>query len=223
MPHLALLLAASLAAANDFSVANILGAIRDNAGTMPDIAGRSAGAPLPSQQDPFARALAAEGVWGDGKGDPLPERLQRAQGQAVTPLNLGFQALGPKGAKGRIVGPHPLGFANGTYEVFENSPFHVVIGMNTGYIDGRFSLKRDPVTGKDVMGFSGRLLENGDWGAPRRGANDGLVTYDPNTDSGTIRWLMRGEWRQDAYSRGRAGGRAMYISLSGNKHEFHRE
>ena len=219
MTVLPLLLAASVAA-QDFSVANALGAIRESAGGMGNIKGRAVGAPIPSQQDPFARALAANGIWGDGKAEDPPERVMGAQARAVTPLNLGFQALGPKGAKGRIKGPHPLGFADGTYEVVENSPFLVVLFMRTGYIDGRFTLKRDALTGQDTLGFAGRVMEDGNWSAPRSGMNSGVVSYDAATDTGAIRWLLNGQWKQDGYSRGRSGARAMRIELSGHAHDF---
>ncbi len=222
MTLLPLLLAAA-AAANDFSVANTLGAIRDNAGNMRNLSGQAARGDARANQDAFARDLAAHGIWGGGKADSVSARAAAAQAPAVTPINLGFAALGTRGAKGRIKGPHPLGFADGAYQMVANDPYLVVIYARTGYIDGQISIRRDPLTGKDMLGFAGRLMENGSWSATRSGINDGVVAYDPASDSGTIRWLFNGQWKQDVYAHGRSGARAMRIGLSGHPHDFFQE
>lgn len=222
VPLIPLLLAAAAAAsAQDFSVPNALGAIREEAASMPDIRGRAvvSGAPFQAYRDTFAEAL-KDGLWGAGKADELDEAARRVQARQIVPINAGFQALGARGTKGRIKGPHPLGFADGTYEVVENSPFLVVIAMRTGYIDGRFTLKRDQATGRDTLGFAGRLMQDGRWGAPQNGMNEGSVFYDAATDTGAIRWVMNGQWRQDTFLRGRAGGRSMRITLGGHAHDF---
>lgn len=180
-------------------------------------------AAAPAASDPgaaFARAL-ARGVWGGGKADAL---LRARADQAVppAPINLGFQGLGPAGAAGRVKGPGIFGSGDGTYRVVENGPWRVVLQMKTGYVDGAFTLSRDPATGKDALGFNGRLWDSdrGGMSPPTNSVNDGRVAYDPGSDSGTISWRLNGQWNKDDYHGGRAGGAGMTISLSGHDHEF---
>jgi hypothetical protein len=180
--------------------------------------GRAAMGAVSARDVRFAATLPG-GFWGGGKGEPFM-RLAQA---GVTPVNLGFQALGPKGAAGRISGPGLLGFGDGAYTVLENSPFMVVLRMQTGYVNGRFVLKRDASSGLDVIGFAGHVMENGGWGPYKEGFNPGRVTYDAAADRGTVQWLVNGERREDRYERGGPGSRAMRITLNGHNHDFFRE
>ncbi len=145
----------------------------------------------------------------------------RATGQAA-PLNRGFQALGPAGATGQVKAG-PFGVGNGSYRVAANDPDQLLLDVRTNYIDGRFILTRDAATGRDSLGFKGRLKDpsRGDWN-DIDSLKDGTVTYDPSSDSGLIGWNLRGQRQQDSYRGGAAGG-DMVISLSGHDHEFIRD
>jgi hypothetical protein len=136
-----------------------------------------------------------------------------------TPINTGFLGLGAAGKTGRISGP-PLG-GNGTYRVIENDAAQMVFDMKTGYVVGRFTLRRDAATGKDSLGFDGRTKSGpfSGW-TPSKGIYDGEITYNAGSDSGTIRWQLDGQEVRDSYNGGRAGSRSMTITLKGHKHVF---
>jgi hypothetical protein len=220
-PLLLALLVPFSASAQDVSwdVANTLGRAAMGAVSARDVRGRCVSCGEPDGPAERFAATLPGGFWGGGQGEPFM-RLAQA---GVTPVNLGFQALGPKGAAGRISGPGLLGFGDGAYTVLENSPFMVVLRMQTGYVNGRFVLKRDASSGLDVIGFAGHVMENGGWGPYKEGFNPGRVTYDAAADRGTVQWLVNGERREDRYERGGPGSRAMRITLNGHNHDFFRE
>lgn len=197
LPLLAALLAVSaFASAQEFAMPEELGAVVLRA--------RAAGAAAPTATAAFRAASAGS--------------LFKAA-QAGTPINSGFMALGAAGKTGKISGP-PLG-GDGTYRVIQNDASQMVFDMNTGYVAGRFTLKRDAATGKDTLGFDGQTKSGpfSGW-TPSKGIYDGQVTYAPGSDSGTILWQLNGQMIQDTYSGGRAGSRTMVITLKGNKHTF---
>lgn len=149
--------------------------------------------------------------------------MPRPRAQALAPaVNRGFAALGPAGATGRVKAG-PFGVGNGTYRVAVNDAYLVQFDVSTPYISGRFTLKRDQSTGKDQLGFSGKLKDpnSGEWSSVSS-LDDGAVTYDPASDSGTIAWRLRGQTQQDSYRDGGSGG-DMTVSLSGHDHEFIRD
>lgn len=141
-----------------------------------------------------------------------------AQAAAVAPINTGFLALGAAGKTGRVQGP-PGG--DGTYKVWQNDPAQMVFDMSTGYVVGRFTLKRDAATGKDLLGFEGSTKDGpfSGW-TPSKGVYAGKVAYDARTDSGSIVWQLNGQVIRDTYKNGRAGSRSMTITLKGNEHTF---
>lgn len=226
-PLLLALAAAAPVHAQDFLMPEELGAILHGARALAAQAPRGAPPAADPAADAFARALAA-GLFGGGKADPLPApepRFATAQAGQVpqpAPINRGFQGLGPAGKTGRVKGPGIFGSGDGTYRVAENSPWQVVLQMKTGYIDGTFTLKRDPATGKDTLGFSGRLwdADAGRMSPPSSSVNDGKVDYDAATDTGSIGWRLNGKWNQDTYRGGRAGSGGMTITLGGHGHDF---
>jgi len=217
-----LLLALAVAApAQDFMMPEEIGAILQGARRL---AAEAKAAPRPAaanaQGDAFARSL-KRGLWGGGKADPL-FAAQDAQAVQPAPINRGFQGLGPAGKTGRVKGPGIFGSGDGTYRVVENGPWQIVLLMKTGYIDGTFTLKRDAATGKDSLGFNGRLwdADRGEMSPPANSVNDGTVGYDPASDTGTIAWRLNGQWNQDTYRGGRAGSGGMTITLGGHGHDF---
>lgn len=163
--------------------------------------------------NPIFGAALRHGVWGGGRGDRLPATTFRPK--QLSPLDPGFKALGPTGKTGSVDGPGSQG--NGRYRVISSEPYQVVLEMKTGYIDGRFTLKRDTTTGKDSLGFSGRLWDQsrGAWAAPTEGINDGLITYDSGKDNGRIKWKENGAWKDEGYWNGRAGNKSMTIEFGG--------
>lgn len=152
-------------------------------------------------------------------GAPAALAAFRAQAApAVAPVNTGFLALGAAGKTGQVQGP-PGG--DGTYKVWQNDATQMVFDMNTGYIVGRFTIKRDAATGKDLLGFEGSTKDGpfSGW-TPSKGLYAGQITYDARADSGTVVWQLNGETIRDAYKGGRAGSRAMTITLKGHEHTF---
>ena len=141
-----------------------------------------------------------------------------AQAAAVAPINAGFLALGAAGKTGRVQGP-PGG--DGTYKVWQNDAAQMVFDMDTGYVSGRFTIKRDPATGKDLLDFEGSTKDGpfSDW-KPSKGVYAGQVSYDARTDSGSIVWRLDGQVIRDTYKNGRGGSRSMIITLKGNEHTF---
>jgi hypothetical protein len=218
-PFALLLALATAAGAQDFSVADVLGDAAMRARQAPSVNGVCVGC---SGHDGPAERFAATlsgGFWGGGKAAPLP----RADGR-VLPINLGFTALGLKGAEGRISGPGLQGLGDGHYRVVENSPFLVVVRLDTGFVSGRLVLSRDPGTGADTIGFLGRVMEGGAWGAMRSELNPGAVDYDASEDRGSVRWSAGGKPSRDSYERGgEPGSRAMRLTLNGHPHDFFRE
>ena len=221
-----LLALVAAAPAQDFLLPEELGAIMQGARRVAAQPQRPARPAADPAADAFARALTA-GLWGAGKADPLPAETRFSAAAALAapqpaPINRGFQGLGPAGKTGRVKGPGIFGSGDGTYRVVENGPWQVTLQMKTGYIDGIFTLKRDPATGKDSLGFSGRLwdADNGRMTPPTTSVNDGKVDYDAATDSGGIGWRLNGQWKQDAYHGGRAGSGGMTITLGGHGHDF---
>lgn len=233
MKTLALFLAAACAAsAQEFALPAESGALAARARAL--AARPQAPAALSSADRAAAAASLAgfarlhdEGVWGGGKADPLPETARAGAlafraAAAVSPLNRGFLALGPAGATGKVKAGF-LGLGNGDYRVHQNDAFQIVFEVHTNYIDGRFTLKRDQATGKDALGFTGRLKDPSTniWSSVDA-INPGTVTYDPSSDSGTIGWRLKDQPKQDSYRNGGSGG-DMTITLSGNEHEFVRD
>jgi len=156
-----------------------------------------------------------------GAGAPLAVRNFRGAAPipAVAPINTGFLALGVAGKTGKVQGP-PFG-GDGTYSVVQNDPLQMVFDMKTGYINGRFTLKRDSATGKDTLGFAGQTKDGpfSDW-KTATGTYPGQIAYNAAADSGTIAWTFNGAPVTDTYKGGRAGSRSMTITLDGNSHTF---
>jgi hypothetical protein len=230
MALLPLLLALAVAApAQDFAMPEEIGAIMQNTRRLAaESRAAPKGAPAARSDaaaDAFAKALGA-GLWGGGKADPLPAPAGRATFAAaavqIAPINRGFLGLGAAGAAGRVKGPGLFGSGDGGYRVVENGDWKVVLRVKTGYIDGTFTLARDPATGKDSLGFNGSLWDSdaGRMTPPSNSVNDGQVGYDPASDTGTIAWRLNGRWNQDTYRGGRAGARGMTITLGGHGHDF---
>lgn len=219
------------ASAQDFLMPEELGGILQNAHRQAieaRMAPRPAAAAADPKGDAFARSLKA-GIWGGGRADsllPPPgasfSAAQSAGQAAPAALNRGFQGLGPAGKTGRVKGPGIFGSGDGSYRVVENGPWKVVLIVKTGYIDGTFTLSRDAATGADTMGFNGRLwnADRGEMSPPQNATNDGKISYDPGSDSGTIAWKLNGQWNQDTYRGGRAGSGGMTITLGGHGHDF---
>ena len=162
-----------------------------------------------------------------GAGAPQAVRALRSADEAApaseasaAPINTGFRALGAAGQTGTVKGPGLFGAGDGTYRVVNNSPYKMVFDMQTGYVNGRFTLKRDPATGRDLLGFAGQTRgASSDW-TSASGSFAGAVVYNPESDSGTISWRLNGERHDDTFQNGRAGSRSMTITLSGNAHTF---
>jgi hypothetical protein len=194
--NLAPLLVAALAVsapAQDFAMPEELGAVV--------LRSRALGAAAPTAAAAFRAAITFKAA------------------QVGTPINTGFLALGAAGKTGTIKGP-PLG-GDGTYRVLQNDAAQMVFDMKTGYVVGRFTLRRDAATGKDTLGFDGQTKDGpfSGW-TPGSGIFAGQITYNPGADSGTILWVLDGAQVNDAYNGGRAGSRSMTITLKGNKHTF---
>jgi hypothetical protein len=138
--------------------------------------------------------------------------------QAAAPVNTGFLALGAAGKTGTVKGP-PGG--DGTYKVWQNDATQMIFDMQTGYVVGRFTIKRDQASGKDILGFEGSTKDGpfSGW-TPSKGNYAGQVTYNAGSDSGTIAWQLNGEQIRDTYKNGRAGSRSMTITLQGHEHTF---
>lgn len=145
-------------------------------------------------------------------------RAQAAAAQAGAAVNTGFLALGAAGATGQVQGP-PGG--DGTYKVWQNDANQMIFDMRTGYVVGRFTIKRDLATGKDQLGFEGSTKSGpfSGW-TPAKGIYAGVITYNPASDSGTVVWQLNGETIRDTYNGGRAGNRSMTITLKGHEHTF---
>jgi hypothetical protein len=152
---------------------------------------------------------------------PAPAAAAPAAQAVVAPLNTGFQALGPAGKTGKVNGPGPFGEGDGTYDVVQNDPDQMVFDMKTGYVNGRFTMSRDPATGKDTLGFAGQTKDGpfADW-VTATGNYAGQISYNSGSDSGTIQWQFEGASVTDTYSGGRAGSKSMTITLKGNSHTF---
>jgi hypothetical protein len=143
-----------------------------------------------------------------------------APASAAAPINTGFSALGAAGKSGKVDGPGPFGVGDGTYQVIQNDPYQMVFDMSTGYVQGRFTMKRDPATGKDTLGFSGRSKDGplSGW-TQGSGSFAGQISYASGSDSGTIFWELDGKKVTDSFKGGRSG-RTMTITLKGNSHTF---
>ncbi len=138
-----------------------------------------------------------------------------------SPINTGFQAMGRAGDTGGIDGPGRKG--NGRYRVVKNDPYEVAMDIQTGYVSGIMTLRRDPATGKDQMLFSGRVWDgdNDRWGAHEDKTNDVVITYDAWHDCGKIIWTEKGGRKEEGFWEGRAGRRSMIIELGGGyNHRF---
>jgi len=145
-------------------------------------------------------------------------QLRAAAAAAVTPVNTGFLGLGAAGATGQVQGPAG---GDGTYKVWVNDANQMIFDMRTGYVAGRFTIKRDPATGKDLLGFEGSTKDGpfSGW-TPAKGIYEGQITYDARTDSGSVVWQLNGQTIRDTYKGGRAGSRSMTITLKGHEHTF---
>ena len=153
-------------------------------------------------------------------GAGAPQAIKDLRQSTVdAPINAGFQALGAAGKTGKVSGPGLFGGGDGTYAVVRNDPDQMVFDMKTGFVNGRFTLKRDLATGKDLLGFAGQIKDGpmADW-KPIAGNYSGQIAYDAGSDSGTIAWTLAGSQVTDTYSGGRTG--AMTITLKGNAHTF---
>ncbi len=146
--------------------------------------------------------------------------LAETAAQPVAPINAGFAALGPAGAKGKVTGT-PFGMGDGTYRIVQNDFYQIIFAMETPFVDGAFALKRDPKTGEDSLGFAGKTRDNplNGW-TKLSGIYPGKIEYDAASDSGTISWQMNGERKRDSFRNGRAGRRGMIITLGGYAHTF---
>lgn len=136
----------------------------------------------------------------------------------VSPLSTGFVALGPAGTTGKIDGPGSQG--NGAYRVDKNDPYEVALTLDTGYIKGQATLKRDPLTGKDSIRFAGKVWENGKLSEHRDNTHDAVISYKSKDDAGTIRWTENSGKKAEDYWGGKSG-RSMTIEFGGGyDHDF---
>jgi hypothetical protein len=137
--------------------------------------------------------------------------------KGVASINAGFLALGAAGKTGTVRG---LGFA-GAYRVIQNDPAEMVFDMQTDFVAGRFTMKRDAATGKDLLGFEGQTKDGpfSQW-TQSKGNYAGQITYNAGKDAGSISWQLNGQQIQDTYGGGRAGSRSMTITLKGTTHTF---
>ncbi|MBI4679044.1 MAG: hypothetical protein HY748_15820 [Elusimicrobia bacterium] len=162
------------------------------------------------------------GVFGSHCAGKRPTPKSMAQAQEISPINLGFKALGPEGSGGKIDGPGRQG--NGTFKVLKNDPYEMSMEVKTGYIDGIVTLKRDSAAGKDAMRYQGRLWKDGEWGPVEDKATEIEVRYDARKDEGSINWIENGEEKSERFWRGGKGGKVMTIEFSGGwNHDFHRD
>ena len=138
--------------------------------------------------------------------------------QAAAPINTGFLALGAAGKTGTVQGPAA---SQGTYKVWQNDATQMIFDMSTPFVVGRFTMKRDAASGKDILGFEGSTKDGlfSGW-TPSKGVYAGQITYSAGSDSGTIAWQLNGEQIRDTYKGGRAGSRSMTITLQGHEHTF---
>lgn len=137
--------------------------------------------------------------------------------QNAAAVNTGFQGLGPKGTAG-TVSAGLLNIGGGKYWVLENSPYLVVMKMQTGFIEVTFTLKRDPATGKDTMTVQGRVNDSG-W-KDVSGTGESQILYDAGRDGGVIRWTQAGKPKTTPFSGGGPGKNGMTIELEGTAHQF---
>lgn len=139
----------------------------------------------------------------------------------VSPLSTGFVALGPAGTTGKIDGPGSQG--NGAYRVDKNDPYEVALTLDTGYIKGQATLKRDPLTGKDSIRFAGKVWENGKLSEHRDNTHDAVISYKSKDDAGTIRWTENSGKKAEDFWGGKSG-RSMTIEFGGGyDHDFQQD
>jgi len=146
---------------------------------------------------------------------------QRLKPGGSSPINTGFQALGPAGKTGKVDGPGLQG--NGRYRVLKNEPFETALSVRTGYIDGEFHIKRDPAAGKDVLRFAGRYWSRKTraWEPARDQCFEICLSYDANRDVGRISW---GNDIDESVSFSRGGrGRQMTVAFGGWSHDFYQD
>jgi hypothetical protein len=144
--------------------------------------------------------------------------------QQAQPINPGFKAMGPAGGGGKIDGPGKQG--NGTFRVLVNDPYEMSMRVQTGYIDGIITLKREPSTGKDTMRYLGRRWNDdaADWNPNEDTLTDITIAYDPKTDRGSIRWTADGEEKSENYWGGGKDDKVMTIEFGGGwDHDFRRD
>lgn len=162
----------------------------------------------------FGQSL-SEGLWGNGAVPPAQASAAQTQ-----PLNAGFKSMGQSGqVLGPVMGLRIPGVkhqGDGSYQVLKNEPDEVSFVMATGYISGKFTLKRSG--GADTLTFSGKLwnMSAGDWGAPTSFTSQGQVTFSGG--SGVIKWAKDGQPVSDRYSVRDGGG--LNIEFNGYEHQF---
>ncbi|MFA6003086.1 MAG: hypothetical protein WC881_03370 [Elusimicrobiota bacterium] len=141
----------------------------------------------------------------------------------AAPLDTPFQALGPTGKTGRIDGPFSKG--NGRYRVELNSTYELRFIVQTGYMDGQLTLKRDPITGLDSMRLLGRMWDrkNRTWGPTEDNTKAIKIEYDSQADTGCIHWLAENNTKKtERFYNGRSG-RRMTIEFEGWGHDFYQD
>src|SRR3569832_1589467 len=138
--------------------------------------------PLGMSEELGAAVMSARQLSADAPNAFTALRAQAASAQAGAAINTGFLALGAAGKTGQVQGP-PGG--DGTYKVWQNDANQMIFDMRTGYVVGRFTIKRDPATGKDQLGFEGSTKDGpfSGW-TPAKGIYSGVITYNPASDSG---------------------------------------
>lgn len=160
------------------------------------------------------------GALGELCADAVPA-VREALTQENSPLNPGFAALGPAGSTGKVDGPGSQG--NGTFSVEKNDAYEVALTLDTGYIKGRITLKRDPATGQDTIRFAGRVWENGKLSEYRDKTHEAVIVYKAKDDEGTVRWTERGGKKSEDFWGGKSG-RSMTIEFGGGyDHDFARD
>lgn len=192
-------------------------------GALKKFSARSCPAPTPGgKDDPAGGDCLAEdafhcGVLGENCADresaaPTPVAFD------ASPLSTGFVALGPAGKTGKVDGPGSQG--NGTYRVDKNDPYEVAITLDTGYIKGQVTLKRDSQTGNDSIRFAGKVWENGKLSEFRDNTHGAVISYKPKDDEGTVRWTESGGKKAEDFWGGKSGN-SMTIEFGGGyDHDF---
>jgi len=194
---------------------------------LPD-AGETGRRPAPRPQDlqapegksPFGASCGPFGVFcpepfGDWPSGAIPVSFSPDETTSRgCPSIRGFLDLGPSGTGGDIDGPG--GDGDGTFKTLERADDTVSLEIKTGYVDARISLVQDPKTCDRAMVVRGKVR-----GKEVDGKNEVAITYDADSDEGTIAWKENGKEKAEDFWKGEDGDTKMTIELGGGyNHDF---